>query len=362
VRFWFILLVPILFGLLKLAEAYPEATEKLYSRGVYPALAQSLGRVAGAVPFSIVEILIYIAIIAVVSYLTVQTVRLVRGRDDRRDRACRMIATVVCVGSLWYAVSSAMYAFNYHRLSFQEHSGLFVRESSAEELAALCSELVITANTLREDLPEDGSGVMASGFASPYEQAVYAGTIYEGLAAEYPALGGYTPRPKPVLASPAMSYMDIVGVFVPFTYECNVNTDVTAYIVPSAMAHELCHFHGFMREDEANFIAWLACSRSDNPEFAYSGAMLALIHATNSLHGANGEYYTEVMSPLSDKVKTDLAANNAYWREFEGPVATVSTAVNDAYLRANSQADGVKSYGRMVDLLLAEYRQRHGIS
>jgi hypothetical protein len=31
--------------------------------------------------------------------------------------------------------------------------------------------------------------------------------------------------------------------------------------------------------------------------------------------------------------------------------------MNDSYLKANSQQDGVKSYGRMVDLLLAEYKQ-----
>ena len=33
----------------------------------------------------------------------------------------------------------------------------------------------------------------------------------------------------------------------------------------------------------------------------------------------------------------------------------VSKAVNDVYLKANDQEDGMKSYGRMVDLLLAEY-------
>ena len=29
--------------------------------------------------------------------------------------------------------------------------------------------------------------------------------------------------------------------------------------------------------------------------------------------------------------------------------------VNDSYLKANGQADGVKSYNRMVDLLVAYY-------
>ena len=32
--------------------------------------------------------------------------------------------------------------------------------------------------------------------------------------------------------------------------------------------------------------------------------------------------------------------------------------MNDTYLRANSQKGGVKSYGRMVDLLLAERRRK----
>jgi len=34
----------------------------------------------------------------------------------------------------------------------------------------------------------------------------------------------------------------------------------------------------------------------------------------------------------------------------------VQERVNDAYLKTQGQADGVRSYGRMVDLLLAERR------
>ncbi len=37
-------------------------------------------------------------------------------------------------------------------------------------------------------------------------------------------------------------------------------------------------------------------------------------------------------------------------------MAAVSTDVNNAYLKINGQQDGVNSYGRMVDLLLAEFK------
>ena len=57
----------------------------------------------------------------------------------------------------------------------------------------------------------------------------------------------------------------------------------------------------------------------------------------------------------------DLAAHRAYWKQFEGPVSDLGSSVNDAYLKANRQQDGVQSYGRMVDLLLAEYRQEKSI-
>ena len=46
------------------------------------------------------------------------------------------------------------------------------------------------------------------------------------------------------------------------------------------------------------------------------------------------------------------------WIGFDGKVAEVSNKVNDTYLKVNKQEDGVKSYGRMVDLLLAQHRER----
>jgi hypothetical protein len=312
-------------------------------------------------PFSLIELLIYIAIVSAVVFLIVKIRGIVKARGQRRDRFLRLLATIAAILSLWYFLSTMMCGLNYHRQTFTEYSGLFVRDSSVEELAALCGELVSAANMLRETLPEDENGVMITTFSSPYEQAAFAGRAYANLGAVYPLLGGYTPRVKPVLSSRAMSHMNIVGIFIPFTYECSVNVDVVDYNIPSSMMHELSHYKGFMREDEANFIAWLACAHAENAEFAYSGTLLALLHATNALYSSDTDLYGEIMTPLSDAVRRDFAANSAYWKQFEGPVAEVSTAVNNTYLRANAQADGVKSYGRMVDLLLAEYRGRHGI-
>jgi hypothetical protein len=53
----------------------------------------------------------------------------------------------------------------------------------------------------------------------------------------------------------------------------------------------------------------------------------------------------------------DMMAQSEYWKQFEDTVASeIGESMNNAYLKANNQTDGTKSYGRMVDLLLAEWR------
>ena len=172
--------------------------------------------------------------------------------------------------------------------------------------------------------------------------------------------GGGGTAPKGVLFSEAMSYMQIVGVFFPFTMEANVNVHTSPINIPFAMCHELSHISGFMREDEANYLAYLACMAGDSREFAYSGAVEALVHASNALYRKNVRMYDQVMEGLSDGVRRDLAADAAYYDAHKSAFGDFSQSVNDAYLRVNNQTDGVYSYGRMVDLMLADYRLRHG--
>ena len=162
-----------------------------------------------------------------------------------------------------------------------------------------------------------------------------------------------------------MSWTEITGVFTPWTMEANVNIDISPYSIGSTMCHELAHLRGFMREDEANYISYRACMASDSLDLQYSGTMLALIHTGNALYGQNADRYFELYrAHISAKVSTDLVANSEYWDQFEKPVVGDTTVgeimdkVNDTYLKANDQTDGTKSYGRVVDLLLAEYKQR----
>src|SRR5699024_3577053 len=115
----------------------------------------------------------------------------------------------------------------------------------------------------------------------------------------------------------------------------------------------LSHLKGFMREDEANFIGYAACIHSEDLYFRYSGYLMGWVYAGNALAQADPEGFAALRSALPQAALTDLSYNNAYWDAFQGKVAEVSTRVNDTYLKLQDQQDGIQSYGRVVDLMLA---------
>ena len=78
----------------------------------------------------------------------------------------------------------------------------------------------------------------------------------------------------------------------------------------------------------------------------------------HALARVDPESYYDLYTKLSPQAAQDLAWNNQFWERFEGPVAEASTQMNDRYLKAHSQEDGVRSYGRMVDLMLAYYKDQ----
>lgn len=127
-----------------------------------------------------------------------------------------------------------LYAFhcgiNYHRRPFSSLAGLAVRPSSAEELAALEEDLILTANGLSEGLSAEFSlergGVTTALSVSPWELSKRAADVMRTLGRIYPELDGYYPRTKPVLLSRGMSMLDITGVYFPPTIEANINVDV----------------------------------------------------------------------------------------------------------------------------------------
>jgi len=154
-----------------------------------------------------------------------------------------------------------------------------------------------------------------------------------------------------------LSHARITGFFSPWTLEAHYNRAMPYQNVPFVINHELAHVAGHMREDEANFIAYLSARDSGHIDFEYSAVYIGLGYVLNALvRVVSTARYAELFNMLPEQVIRDLANARAFWQQFDGPVAEVQRQVNDAYLRINRVPDGVLSYGRIVDWMLAYYR------
>ena len=325
-------------GLLWAARSVTGFAER-YSRTVYPVLVAVISRIWGIFPFSIVECLLYGGIGLLLFWLI---------RDVRRPFV--LVKNYATTAALLLFLYAACCGVNYYRVPF---SSYYIAQMAKEEmtlemnLGELCLWLTEEVNKARLELDQAEGN---------YQNAQRKGVAaMQRLAEQYPSLGGYYPRPKPVAISWILSVQQCSGVYSPFTIEANYNRDMTAYNIPHTICHELSHLRGFMREDEANFIGYLACLGSEDADYRYSGYLLGWIYAGNELAKRNYDAYNQLYAMLDESVIADLEKNSEFWNRYEGEVAEVQEKVNDAYLKANGQVHGVQSYGRVVDLMLIDF-------
>ncbi|MCK9176569.1 MAG: DUF3810 domain-containing protein, partial [Clostridiales bacterium] len=90
------------------------------------------------------------------------------------------------------------------------------------------------------------------------------------------------------------------------------------------------------------------------PVWQYSGLISSWKSIARKLWEEDpSRYYQVYRESLSPAVIRDLEAESSYWKAFDTPIAQLSETINDQYLKANREEEGVKSYGGVVDLLLA---------
>ena len=327
-----------------------------YSITVYPVLVNTIGRFSSIFPFSLSEAGLYLAAV----FCILNLLFLIK-------KPLAALSRLFFLACLLLFLYTAGCGINYYRTPFSYEAGMVMEQSSAGELYSLCLFLTEQINSTLTETDHSGDALkglypgqtedtLLPSAAMLRELGMEGVKSMKGLGTAYPQLSGYYPYPKPLMNPRLLSIQQLCGIYSPFTIEANYNREMPYYNIPHTICHELSHLKGFMREDEANFIGYLACIGSDSPDFRYSGYLTGWVYAGNALAKADLEAYYGLYGRLAPEAARDLAWNNQFWDRFDGKVAEASTQLNDRYLKANNQEDGVRSYGRMVDLMLAYYR------
>lgn len=316
---------------------------------IYPVLVATIGRISNLISKSMVECIVYISGITIVYHIGREIYRLIKQKVIWRKVGMSLIATSTAL----LALITTLYVFccgiNYYATDFVTIGKLEVAEYTSQELEETCEKIVSRLTELSTQVPRKEDGTLKVG-KNDYTDAKY---VMQQLGKQYDRFQGYYPNPKPLMVSEILSYQQLSGVYSPFTIEANFNEDMTPYYIPFTMCHELAHLKGFMKEEEANYIAYLACTSSDLKVFEYSGYMLGYSYCIGELRHLDNEAYQRIISTLPEVVRQEFAKNNEFWDYYDGMIANVSDKVNDTYLKVNAQADGIRSYNKVVGLIVA---------
>jgi len=267
-----------------------------------------------------------------------------------------MLLNLATGAAILYVLFSLLWGLNYNRPPLADELQLEVTEYNREQLKALIRLLSERANTTREWVLEDENGHFTTGqhYSEIFARAPLG---YFAIATEYPLLAGNYGRPKAIFASPLMNYTFITGIYTPFTGEANINVATPETTLIFTTMHEMAHQRGIAHENDANFIAFLTSVSHPDVDFQYAGYLNALSYARSALNQIAPDKLAALNPLLSVGVINDLNYRTAFWQSYQGPVEEVMTQMNENYLRANGVAEGVQSYGLVVDLLLAYYQE-----
>lgn len=358
-RLPWLLLIVVGFLIPKIAANYASGIEKIYSREIYPIISGIIASITSYIPVSVAEILIILipallVIILLVRLLNLTTGSLLKKHKNRIKFFSYLISLGIFFGimlNLFYAI----WGLNYFREPLADSLELNVKERSMDELAQAYEELAKRAAELRDYVSEDESGVYTIGdHDEAFESVVEA---YREMGTEHDIFLNSVYKAKSVKLSEYMSKAGIAGIYIPYTAEMNVNVNQPDLYILSGAAHETAHYMGFAREDEANFLAFYAAIFSDNVDLKYSAVMHALVNCGNKLYEKDAETYFAIREQYyTPGMYRDLDDYRQYIDKYEKETAQkVNDSMNDAYLKHNGLEDGIESYGRMVDLILAYF-------
>lgn len=331
----------------------PWFTEYIFARGIFRIVSLPLNWLISIFPFSVTEMVVVLAAPVLLALLGVLIYRLIRRQNRKQivEKAVRFVCWCISVAALLYMI---MHGGNYNRLSVGELMNLNDNRYDVEFLTAVTADLAKKASAARERVAEDENGCMILS-NSLGDTLKNTDNCYDTLRKTYPFVYSGTWRAKSVMLSHYWSYTGITGVYCPWLGESNVNTDIPHNDIPHTAAHELAHTMGFSREDACNFIAYLGCITSNDPDYVYSGYLNAYIHCSNALHAYSEDSWRKAYVYCSEGLVRDLRQRNAYWDQFKGEVMDAVEDFNDTFIKVNGVESGVLNYGEVVSLILRYY-------
>lgn len=316
-----------------------------YAARVYPHLAEALGRLTAPLPFALAEVLNVIEVLGVFTAIAALILLPFLRKKQGYRRFCKGIwKTVPAAGCFVGLIVTVLGDIPFRCTTLLNENGR--KQFTYAEVYAVDAFIVETANAAAEEIPLDENGQAV--FPSDAELTADTVQAMTDLAAEYPRLAGYYPPVKNSMFSDILNRLHIGGYADYTTLEMvHSRYCCTPLEQPRIDAHESCHFKGFRRESEADFLSTLALLRSGNPCLRLSGCLRILKFLDDALREAEAAVADDMIAagelePLPDNVGASDPRVKAYAEKLSARLHE-HPSISSRAAALKQQSDGIAS-------------------
>jgi hypothetical protein len=350
---WLAILFPVQIILFSWISGQQTWIEKIYIPFIFNNIATFLRKITGWFSFSIGLFFIYVFVIFTLYFFAKNIINLAKRKLNYKN----FFINVFSYLSIIYGFYMLTWGLVYYRKPIAEIQNLNTKDIRFEEIVDLANQLIEFTNKTRLQIPDNEA--RANDFNEIITEAKlsFSTSLNVNLNLKY-----QNPSVKIAFDKIILSYLSTGGIYSFPTGEANINANNTAFEAPFTIYHEMAHQLGFASEEEANFVSFLACVNNPKPIFKYSAYSEAMTYTLNNIYQQDSTLYFQMKSKIDTTVLGDFAYAKAKWKKYQIPlVRKISASVYDLFLKSNNQDEGIKSYGLVVGLLVAEIRKNKSL-
>ncbi len=346
----------ILLGLLTLLLGWlmpPAFVEQWYSRGLFVGVRWLFIAVDSWWPFAAV----YLLAAALIGWLVWRFCFAKKGALPLSKRLLHIGHSLLAFAAAIVFLFQWLWGFNYGRIPLEQHLGFEPKPLTINELRDELLAATADATSLRKQLKEDTDTIVAEQQLSPNAETVMRNSLIRQLQEMgYPTPGKV--RGRTIFPKGTLLRFSTAGVYLPFTGEGHVDAGLHHLQRPFVLAHEMGHAYGFGDEGTCNFLAFLACSRSDDPYLKYIGHLYYWRYVASEYLSMAPNDYEQFKESLPKGLRADVRAINREMDKYPDILPELRDATYNAYLQSQGIAEGMKNYDRVV-MMVAAWRKKN---
>ena len=335
---------------LQIIAQFPAEIEKYYSNGLYIYISKFLNMLFGWIPFSVGDILYAILIIVILKNIF----------SAIKNKKISLKNTLFKIGgfiSILFFVFHLNWGLNYFRQPIYKTLNFEIEKYSTNELVDFTKKLIVKINKVHLSITKNDTIVVENSLDKDQIKEV-SYTVYKKFQQNYPQYSLKNLKAKHSLFSLPLTYMGFAGYLNPITNEAQVNYLIPKNTYPMIVCHELAHQVGIASESEANFTGYLAATNSDDINYNYSGYLMAVRFCLFEIFQNDPEKFEALKIELNKGILKDISQSEAFWESYQNWSEQYFKTFYDTFLKANNQKDGMKSYNKVVVLLINYHKNK----